>query len=331
LSPELADDSLDHSAKFDIEEVSFELLHCALLGFFHQPNEASRLSEETPFIDTILWVFNNTPAQPGGIFEAITSGHVHQYDANNLFRFTKLCKFLCNHGHLDVWTCQLKAQELSEIYLDVARIPGEELGTDKAIDTFNDWLRFAVHVGINIPMVGGDRGRRMNEADKTTEKLRHFKGIQKATWARLDQLKQGGTLEAIVESFGDSNEALSIRDMNGLLSIHVAAVHDRIDVVCWLVDSKGVSLAEMDGNGRTVLQAAVASNASAAIEWIQERLSREKLATFVSSHFCKRRAQNYRKVMQRLTLTIQAYHRGSMVRRKYRYILERRLEESKGF
>jgi Ankyrin repeats (many copies) len=176
-------------------------------------------------------------------------------------------------------------------------------------------------------MVGGSSA----EFGKYAEELRYFKAIQALTWARLDQLKQGGTLKAIIDSFGNAIEALSIRDTNGLRPIHVAAAHDRIDVVRWLVDSKGVSLAEMDDNGRNLLEAAVASDASAAIKWIQERLSREKLATFVSSHFRKRRAQNYRKVMQRLTLTIQDYHRGSMVQRKYRYILERRLEESKGF
>jgi ankyrin repeat protein len=191
-----------------------------------------------------------------------------------------------------------------------------------------EWLTKAIDTGLNIQPVGRDlenqrdcdvlQDEKMRNRYKAVEELSSLKAEQRLQWARFDKLKKGGPLEDIMEWFENDTTTLTARDVNGLCVVHVAAAYDRIDVLSRLVESKDVSLAEKDASGRTVLQVAVASNASAAIEWILKRLNTEKIAAFVSSHFRRRRVMQRRGVMLRMILTIQAHQRGSIARRTYR-------------
>jgi hypothetical protein len=64
---------------------------------------------------------------------------------------------------------------------------------------------------------------------------------------QVDTLKKDGALKDIRGVLEDYVAAMTARDANGLLAVHVAAVaavYDRIDALSWFVELKGVSLSD---------------------------------------------------------------------------------------
>jgi ankyrin repeat protein len=321
----------------DVErKVADTLVGSALFGVLDSIDGFTPIAETIPSIETLLWVFKATSLNPKTVIDIMASDYASPYLPPYLHRFTCLFEFLVRKRLLDIWTCQLEAQKLSDKFIRNAAW-NEEKKNPKEQDISShrvmvEWLTQAIAAGLNIQPIGTSYERDRNVTKYNfLDDLESLKTEQRLQWARFDTLKKGGALKDIRRVFENSAAAMTARDANGLLAVHIAGVYDRIDALSWFVESKGVSLSEKDGSGRTVLQVAVASNASAATEWISKRLVKEKIAAFASSHFRRRRAKQRLDVILRVIWTLQARFRGWVARRKHRDLLVGRLKFSKGF
>lgn len=88
----------------------------------------------------------------------------------------------------------------------------------------------------------------------------------------------------------DGEISLTARYRQGLLLTHLAAVYDRLDVLKWLVNEKGMSLEARDGNGRTVPEVSKKAKVENISDWITRDREMNAISKFISSNFRRRRA-----------------------------------------
>jgi hypothetical protein len=76
-----------------------------------------------------------------------------------------------------------------------------------------------------------------------------------------------------------------------------------------------LQLDDVDGRGRSVLNVAIASNATKAALWISQRKAAQRISLFVVSSIRRRRAVEEANTRLRLVIGIQARRRAYLVRR----------------
>jgi len=191
------------------------------------------------------------------------------------------------------------------------------------------WLDKLADDGIDIQELISSRYS--SETNQFPSKLNELEKKQLHKWSQFDVVKQEGTLEEIQAAIEQGGLALNGRDRGGLLLTHLSAAYDRVDLVEWLVLTKGMDIKSMDGQSRTVLDVAKASKATSSTKWITELQARRTIASFTQQNYHRLIAIRKHQRLTKATTTIQTSYRGYMIRKLYSGILVQRLEESQRF
>ena len=132
----------------------------------------------------------------------------------------------------------------------------DDLARLKAVAT--EWFTFVLDIGFEFQWLDlSFFGYSVKDFGDTIKKLQVE---QLKSWSQFDLVKKG-SIEEIQQAEMDGNYCLVLRYKQGLLSTHLAAAYNRLDVLKWLVREKGMSLESRDGLGRTVAEVALTSNA----------------------------------------------------------------------
>jgi len=166
--------------------------------------------------------------------------------------------------------------------------------------------------------------------DEMQKLLSDARASQLNIWSQFQVIKDGRLLYIIQNAFSSGSLSLVHRDNGGLLVSHLAAAYNRIDVLAWLVEEKGMSLDDTDSRGRDVLTVARASNAQESILWINRRQA-EVVAVFVSARFRGRVARQKLRLLLKAALNLQAWFRGALVRSRLHSRLHLNKESSNQF
>jgi hypothetical protein len=264
-----------------------------VLSYCLSHTEAEALSERTPHFAILYWVLNNVIMDVAALVRAASLilarrglDCVRSYD-----RFVDMFTYMVDHLDLNVWSCRSTLHNVSYAY--IRSIVGSG---DDCIEGFyraaRRWFDVASNLGLDIQtfLPKDYQSTRPPPAAALADFVSSLKANQLRQWAKFDVIKKGGSLDDIQGTFESRDLELTSRDSEGLLAIHLAAAFDRVDVLEWLIQSKGASVDSASGSGRTVMQVAEASNASSTTLCLSRRRSSELIATFVSSHQRRRLA-----------------------------------------
>lgn len=252
-------------------------------------------------------------------------------DMNKIFSYERcidLLLYLIADLDLDVLRCQEDINRTSEqfVYYMISESHKKkttDLSRLQAV--FKRWLNLISDLGFDIQSLKFDPfGHKRRKALGSI--LVACQAEQRRTWSQFDLIKQKGSLDEIKRAVRNGGIRLTVRYEHGLPFTHLAAAYDRLDVLQWLVEEKGMSLDSCDESCRTVAEVAEAIDASSIVKWISREKAREVISTFASSHFWRRRALKQYLSLRRCICTIQAWQRGNAVRRLYRGRLASRLE-----
>ena len=196
-----------------------------------------------------------------------------------------------------------------------------------------EWLEYlADKEGIDIQqLISPSSHRYLSDTNQFPPKLIELEKKQLNNWSSFDIVKQEGTLEEIQAAIEQGRLALNGRDRGGLLLTHLSAAYDRVDLLEWLVLTKGMNIKSMDGQSRTVLDVAKASKAASSTKWITELEARRTIASFTQQNYHRLLAVRKQQRLTKATTSIQTLYRGYMIRKLYSGILVQRLEESQRF
>jgi len=214
------------------------------------------------------------------------------------------------------------------------RISKSKVEEDEAEAKCLEWLEYlADEEGIDIQQLLSRR-MHLNDNDDAFSfppKLRKIEEKQLNNLSSFDIVKQEGTLQEIQAAIEQGALSLNGRDRGGLLLAHLGAAYDRVDLLEWLVLTKGMDIKSMDGQSRTVLDVAKASKATSSTKWITELQARRTIASFTQQNYHRLLAVRKYQRLMKATTTIQTRYRGYMIRKLYSGILVQRLEESQRF
>jgi hypothetical protein len=229
--------------------------------------------------------------------------------------------------------CQKEITCINEII--IRSVHGENFQKDEHRDELmlQKWFALLVALGSDIQSVHVDEY--LGAVDRHESFLRVFcplQAEQRRIWSKFDVVRKGGgSLEAIQEAVVSGELDLASYDSIGLKLVHVAAAYDRVDLLEWLVEANPLQLDEVDGSGRSVLNVAIASNASGASLWISRRKAAQRISSFVVSSIRHRRAVEEVKTRLHVVTAMQAWCRAYHVRRVHRGRLPSRLQETHRF
>jgi len=192
-----------------------------------------------------------------------------------------------------------------------------------------EWLDNLADDGIDIQQVTPSRFA--SDTNQFPDKLDDLRKKQLHKWSQFDIVKKEGTLEEIQTAIEQGRLALNSRDRGGLMLTHLSAAYDRVDLLEWLVLTKGMDIKSMDGQSRTVLDVAKASKAASSTKWIIELQARRTIASFTQQNYHRLLAVRKHQRLTKATTSIQTLYRGYMIRKLYSGILVQRLEESQRF
>jgi hypothetical protein len=191
------------------------------------------------------------------------------------------------------------------------------------------WLDKLADDGIDIQELISSRYT--SETNQFPSKLSELEKKQLHKWSQFDVVKQEGTLEEIQTAIEQGRLALNSRDRGGLLLTHLSAAYDRVDLLEWLILTKGMDIESMDGQSRSVLDVAKASKATSSTKWIIELQARRIIASFTQQNYHRLIAVRKHQRITKATTSIQTLYRGYTIRKLYSGILVQRLEESQRF
>lgn len=241
--------------------------------------------------------------------------------------FEAFMLFLYTDLKLEPWSTE--AMQCSRTIFDslsfLSRVVDKEGGEERAVN----WVKTLEDWGVDIQEI--DKEDIPSCKESFLEKISSLKEKQLETWAKLDMIKQGSSLSDIKEAFEAKSLHLNMRDRGGLHLSHVAAVHNRVDVLQWLVEAQHVSLHDLDHQKRTVLDVAIASKADAAAAWIKDRNAKAKISAFLRNYFRKSLSLRRKARLIAGAARLQAVHRGRVTRKRYRGLLLVQVEESKRY
>jgi hypothetical protein len=330
--------SSDLSAEYDdlrsgqsdkcIRVLSSSLAACAI-SYCLLSSEAEALSDCTPQFAILHWLRDNVNMDVAAFARAASlilkkvAHHFGPYD-----RFVDLFTYMVDQLDLNVWSCRSTLHIVSEAYITSISVLGRADQREGFAKAARRWFDVASSLGFDIQTV--DTSSSMLHPE-IPEFLSSLKANQRRQWAKFDVIKKGCALDTILGAFESGDLEMTSRDSEGFLVTHLAAAYDRVDVLQWLIESKGASLDSVSGFGRTVTQVAKASNASLTTLWLSRRLSSEVIAAFVSSRQRRRLAIREKNMALFCIKRLQARYRGRSERRVYQDVLQLRLESSRRF
>jgi len=196
-----------------------------------------------------------------------------------------------------------------------------------------EWLEYlADEEGIDIQqLISPSSLRYCSNTNQFPPKLSELAKKQLLNWATFNIVKRGESLQEIQSAIEQGTLPLYGRDRGGLLLTHLSAAYDRVDLLEWLVLTKGMDIKSMDGQSRTVLDVAKASKAASSTKWITELQARRTIASFTEQNYHRLLEVRKHQRLTKATTTIQTIYRGYIVRKLYSGILVQRLEESQRF
>jgi hypothetical protein len=215
------------------------------------------------------------------------------HDTNKILSYERcidLVLYLINDLDLDVLRCKDDINRISEQFVHFMIFESHKkkaTNLSRLQILFKGWLNVILDLGFDIQSLKFDpfgHERRKSLASVLVE----CQAEQCRAWSQFDLIKQNGSLHEINRSVDNGDIRLTVRFENGLLFTHLAAAYDRLDVLQWLIEEKGMSLDSCDANGRTVVDVARASDASSINRWISREKARKAISTFASSHFRRR-------------------------------------------
>ena len=219
-------------------------------------------------------------------------------------------------------------ETVAKSFTYVSGIAEEEVAAIKCLE----WLADLADDGVDIQqLISPSYHRRRSDTNQFPPKLKELEKKQLHNWSSFDIVKQEGTLEEIQTAIEQGTLPLYGRDRGGLLLTHLSVAYDRVDLIEWLVLTKGMDIKSMDGQSRTALDVAKASKATSSTKWITELLARRIIASFTQQNYHRLLAVRKHQRLTKATTTIQTIYRGYMIRKLYSGILVQRLEESQRF
>lgn len=240
-------------------------------------------------------------------------------------RFLDLFSFLVEDLGLDVWKVEQDIQGISEYFLSFCRWV-EEKDSEVAQQVSSRWLHLVSGFGLDIQCLKvaqhyNEKGQRLYDTPSKAQKQQLF------SRSLFDSINHGDPLQQFEQLVEDGSVNLKARAKGGLLCTHVAAAYDRPpDMLRWLVEGEGLSLDTRDGLDRNVLQVSKASSAISASKWILEHQAEATISKFVSTHVRSKVARRQRQRMRQTIVKLQAWLRGSAVRKDSAGVLRLRLE-----
>jgi hypothetical protein len=254
--------------------------------------EAEALSDRTPQFAILHWLRDNVSMDVAAFARAaslILSEVVYHFGPYD--RFVDVFTYMVDQLDLNVWSCRSILHIVSEAYITrILRCGRGDDNYDAFIRAARRWFDVASNLGLDIQTLDISRLQSERADSALPAFVSSLKAKQLRQWAKFDVIKKGGSMDNIQSAFENGNLELTSRDSEGFLVTHLAAAYDRVDVLQWLIESKGASVYSVSGSGRTVIQVAEASNASSTTLWFSRRLSSEVIAIFVSSHQRRRLA-----------------------------------------
>jgi hypothetical protein len=245
------------------------------------------------------------------------------FKVSHFVRFLDFFSFLVDDLGLDVWEVEQDIQDISECFLLHGRFVDEK-DFEFADQASSQWLDLVSGLGIDIQSLKVDK---YSEKEKRIyDTLSKAQKQQLLSWSQFDSIKHGAPLQQVEQLVEDGRINLEARAKGSLLCTHVAAAYDRPDILRWLVQGKGLSLDTRDGLGRNVLQVSKASSAISALKWILEHQAKATISTFISTHIRSKVARRQRQRTHLAIVKLQAWLRGSAVRKASGGVLRFRLE-----
>ena len=221
-----------------------------------------------------------------------------------------------------------RMRHLCQVVLLETMISTCEENTDQELSSIWEWMGEMARLGIDIQKLGE---KYVVTNPNILSALHDLEEKQREEWSRFAILKTGASLNDIHNALDHGALSLSARDRGGALLTHISAAYNRVDVLEWLINSKGMELDSLDGEGRTVLEVARVSQASRVIEWIAEWNARNTIASFLRRNYYRAIHLRRRKRTNNAAISIQRYVRGYSTRKFYSGALTLRLEESRQF
>jgi len=295
------------SKTFDQDaEQDFKTLHFLV-------NELGYTNDNIIFVLEVLW--ESCTGTCGGIFFDVFQNIMEELDLQPFMhhkRMRSLCKTVA-------FTLNI-----------LGHVPGQEETESRGLE----WLDNMAEIGIDIQQLLPSRFRSMahlSHAFPFPPKLCKIEEKQLLNWATFNIVKRGESLQEIQSAIEQGTLPLYGRDQGGLLLTHLSAAYDRVDLLEWLVLTKGIDIKSMDGQSRTVLDVAKASKATSSTKWITELQARRTIASFTQQNYHRLIAISKHQRLMKATTTIQTSYRGYMIRKLYSGILVQRLEDSQRF
>ena len=285
--------------------------------------------------EVLKLVVSNSLADVGSLVRAVAFVLRDLFKPFPYERCIDLILYLNTDLGLDVLHCQEDVNRISEQFVnymifEAGRKKGADLSRLQAL--LKGWLDFVSDLGFDIQSLKYDSSRSESKRRKAlASTMASCQAQQLRTWSQFNLIKENKSLDEIKRAVQKGDIRLNVRYENGMLSTHMAAAYDRLDVLKWLVEEKEMSLDACDTLGRTVGKVAEISNTSAIIQWIAREKSKMVISIFASSHFRGRRVFKQWARLRRCVRIIQACQRGKAVRRAYRGLLASRLEDRQRF
>ena len=167
--------------------------------------------------------------------------------------------------------------------------------------------------GLSIQYIPSDFGYEYElDGIQLNQLMLQLKQEQMKGWSVFDSLKLGGSLADIREA---TQNQLDLCDSQGLFAIHIAATHNRTDVLEWLLKKVNIDINVQDNCGNTPLQMAEKSNATAAVDWIQKHQASVGICAFITRNHRRKIACLEKKRRLSCIISLQSTWRGYISRR----------------
>ena len=321
----------DTQKKFEAKSkfICSTLVGSSVFGYLtSKRNETKGATEsDDDHLQIIGSIMNNTCANAESITVAIHQllGKVCSGYLSECQRCLKLFEYLVESHKFNVWQNQKCVHDAISQLVSMAKYEKEDIAP--LITVLNDFLDFAIIHGVDIQTIFPPfYSNGQNEAeDRAVADLDTAKTNQCKIWSHFDMIEKGDALSSIQTAIGGIEKSWCNREGLGL--VHLVAAYDRKDVLIWLVEKKKVSLFQVDGSGRTVLEVAQACSSTDVLQWLVLQHAKLTVSTFTVSQYRRKKAQQkYLSFLDSLR-SIQARYRGRNVRRLYHGILSQRFKQ----
>jgi hypothetical protein len=137
---------------------------------------------------------------------------------------------------------------------------------------------------------GSNSAEQKEECHQATARFAALKQEQLSLWRVADGISGGSTLSDIKSVVSEGFEDIKAsKDRDGKPLLHVAAVHNRLDVIDWLLSDHDAALSERDADGRTALQLSRAAGATQCEQRLRGLTAKDTVSQFVSVNYHRRR------------------------------------------